>query len=96
MNVEKHTAAEVALGAPDRAGKIAKVGLILALYGPRQEKDAGQDGRTRPTGIPPGVFAVSIRKQQKIKELTFSYNPGVGLRGDRTTILAGAGVNCWA
>jgi hypothetical protein len=46
MNVEKLNAAAVAPGAPDRAAKIEKVTLILALYGPRQEKDAGKDGPT--------------------------------------------------
>jgi len=61
MNVEKHTAAEVALAAPDPAGKIEKVGLILALYGPRQEKDAGKDGRTRPAGMPtPRAFLLQV------------------------------------
>jgi hypothetical protein len=62
MNVEKHTAAEVAPGAPDRASQTGLMALILTLYGPSEEKDAGKDRRTLTTGIPPGVFAASVRK----------------------------------
>jgi len=64
MNVEKHTAAEVAPGAPDRAARIEKVALILALYGPRQEKDAGKNGRTLTAEMPtPGVFVANVRNR---------------------------------
>jgi hypothetical protein len=63
MNVEKHTAAEVAPGAP-RAARIEKVALILALYGPRREKDAGKNERTLTAGMPTlGVFAAKVRNR---------------------------------
>src|SRR5882757_11401283 len=63
MNVEKHTAAEVAPGAPDRASRIEKVALILALYGPRREKDAGRTGGHLRQGCP--LLGVSAPKCSK-------------------------------
>jgi hypothetical protein len=54
----------VAPGAPDRAARIEKVALILALYGPRREKDAGKNGRTLTAGMRTlGVFAAIVRNR---------------------------------
>jgi hypothetical protein len=61
MNVEKHTAEEVAPGAPDRAAQIGKIALILTYIRARtreRRRKRGMEGGDRGTGpvLSPQVF----------------------------------------
>jgi hypothetical protein len=57
MNVEKHTAEEVAPGAPDRAAQIGKMALILTYIRARtRERRRKRGTEARDRGSHPGVF----------------------------------------